>query len=467
MKLKKQLLITVQCLGLMLLLAFSLQPSALLAQGALTPPGAPAPTMKSLAQIEPRTSISSLPFTISTPGSYYLTTNLTASAGLGGITIAANNVTLDLNGFVLQGLPNAVGPGILIQGSANITIRNGRITGWQEAGLKATANTLGLVVERIQSSYNLYDGLTISSTGFVVRDCTCQGNHGDGIYASGNLGSSAGGTITGCSLVANQYSGLECYYGTVKDCQCLSNVVVGIFTANSQVTGCRIDDCGNTNSPGTSCGISVGQYCDISKCLVQNCVGWGIYLNNNNGGGDCQISDCFVGSTTGSGIYDSVGDCRISNCKVADTGGVGINAFHGTSVRNCQVSHSAGYGIEAFSCTVADCTVAYCLVSGIYVNAPGSQITGNTCLGDNFSGNTSYNAGIYINDANNRVENNHVTASGYAGIAINNGYYSGNIVIRNSVEGNGANNYLGTAGNDVGPIGSAATATSPWANISH
>jgi len=51
-----------------LLLALSL-PRAF-AQGSLTPPGAPAPTMKSLDQIEPRTPISSLPFTISSSGSY-------------------------------------------------------------------------------------------------------------------------------------------------------------------------------------------------------------------------------------------------------------------------------------------------------------------------------------------------------------------------------------------------------------
>jgi len=45
--------------------------ATLFAQGPLTPPGAPAPTMKTLAQIETRTPISSAPFTISQSGSYY------------------------------------------------------------------------------------------------------------------------------------------------------------------------------------------------------------------------------------------------------------------------------------------------------------------------------------------------------------------------------------------------------------
>lgn len=40
---------------------FSLQILSADAQGSLTPPGAPGPTMLSLSQVEPRTPISSLP----------------------------------------------------------------------------------------------------------------------------------------------------------------------------------------------------------------------------------------------------------------------------------------------------------------------------------------------------------------------------------------------------------------------
>src|SRR5215469_2970325 len=76
-------------------------PRAVRAQGVLTPPGAPGPTMKTLAQIEPRIPISTAT-NISNPGSYYLTTNLNVPSG-SGITISANNVTLDLNGFALTG----------------------------------------------------------------------------------------------------------------------------------------------------------------------------------------------------------------------------------------------------------------------------------------------------------------------------------------------------------------------------
>src|SRR5215831_10671546 len=93
----------------LLLSTLTPQLSTCFAQGSLTPPGAPAPGMKTLAQLEPRAPIASAPFTISTSGSYYLTTNLNVSAG-DAISIATNGVTLDLGGFTISSTaPSAAG----------------------------------------------------------------------------------------------------------------------------------------------------------------------------------------------------------------------------------------------------------------------------------------------------------------------------------------------------------------------
>src|SRR5665213_1271543 len=102
------------------------------AQGVLTPPGAPAPTMKSLDQIEARTPITNTAslVIITQPGSYYLTHNLTVSSG-DGIDINVSGVTLDLNGFTISStVASATGSGILL-GSAlsDLTICNGHIRG--------------------------------------------------------------------------------------------------------------------------------------------------------------------------------------------------------------------------------------------------------------------------------------------------------------------------------------------------
>src|ERR1017187_3770343 len=89
----------------------SLTPTPGSPQGSLTPPGAPAPMMKTLDQIEARTPIDAAhtpgdggnQFIISAPGSYYLTGNVTGVSGKNCISINADNVTVDLNGFALVG----------------------------------------------------------------------------------------------------------------------------------------------------------------------------------------------------------------------------------------------------------------------------------------------------------------------------------------------------------------------------
>jgi hypothetical protein len=118
---------------LVLLAALAL-PALAFAQGALTPPpGAPAPTMKTLDQIEPRIPIgqvggSSELIVIAEPGSYVLQGNVSVTGG-DAIAITAGNVTLDLNGFMLSSFEETPsGTAIAINDRLkNITIRNGHI----------------------------------------------------------------------------------------------------------------------------------------------------------------------------------------------------------------------------------------------------------------------------------------------------------------------------------------------------
>jgi hypothetical protein len=175
------------------------QLSTVFAQGSLTPPGAPAPTMKSLDQIEARTPISSLPYTISTPGSYYLTSSFNVNSG-SAITITASQATLDLNGFTLSSTQaTPTGAGILLAGgNSDITIRNGHITGGVTysggnytgsgfaAGIYYSGSTpFNVRVSGVSVSGCLTYGVYLSlGNATIVESCPVFNSGGYGIYAS-------------------------------------------------------------------------------------------------------------------------------------------------------------------------------------------------------------------------------------------------------------------------------------------
>jgi hypothetical protein len=103
------------------------------------------------------------PYVISQPGSYKLSGNLIVPNGVSGISITANNVTLDLNGFSMTGAQQNFSGSpqtALIQSGAVIgaTVRNGTLAG---------------------NSPNLFLNFYLA-TGSVFEDLTIYQNFGSG-----------------------------------------------------------------------------------------------------------------------------------------------------------------------------------------------------------------------------------------------------------------------------------------------
>ena len=301
--------IAIQGTALVLLLSIlNHQQSTACAQGNLTPPGAPAPTMKSLSQIEPRTPISSVPYTISTGGSYYLTTNLFAGPGLGAVIIQADNVTVDLNGFTLANT-NIGGVGISVQtAQKNLVVRNGTIQACSGNGVEARITT-GCQFNNL-GFFGNFIGLEGGSN-TIVRGCIAANNTGDGISALN------GSTISECTTAYNGRFGIVVNATTVVNlCSSTSNSVNGI----------RINGTNNV----------------VSSCIVSLNVQEGIYSYGKN-----RITDCAVSANGSRGIFQSGGGGDwIEGCTVTDNGAYGIvTTGHAATILNNTASGNASGGI--------------------------------------------------------------------------------------------------------------------------
>ncbi len=122
------------------------------------------------------TVIDSIPFTITVQGIYCQKGNLSSSLTSGDmITVATNNVTIDMNGFKLGGLGAGAGTtanGIVAINRRNITIRNGSIRGFRrgiflEGG---PANSFGHLLEDLRLDGNRVIGARVEGTGNIIRN---------------------------------------------------------------------------------------------------------------------------------------------------------------------------------------------------------------------------------------------------------------------------------------------------------
>jgi hypothetical protein len=293
------------------------------AQGSLTPPGAPAPTMKTLQQVEPRTPISSAPFTISQPGSYYLTTNLTVTTATNAITIATNGVTLDLNGYTIRSTASsASGTAILIgSGLRNLAILNGNI----EGGVTNNAGT--------------YNG-----PGF-----------GYGIYYSGTAPRAV--RVSGVNVSGCLNSGIYVGNGestVVESCAVRTVGTYGI--AASVVKNCTALECGSTAIWGTT----------VSDCRGQSTgSGAGVYAYT--------AQNCYGSSSSGAGVYASTAQ----NCYGMSGSGYGVSAF---TAQNCNGYSVSDYGVYAYRTAIGCYGYSSSGIAGLYAQ------NANTCIGYRLNG---------------------------------------------------------------------------------
>jgi parallel beta-helix repeat protein len=333
--------------------------AGLYAQGALVPPGAPGATMKTLEQLEPRTPISSLPYTIKDSGSYYLTGNLASTTN--GIVIHADNVTLDLMGFSLSGdgevdVDAEIGEyGIYVEGSSgneryNVVIKGGMVSGFQYGlnGVSMNNSRIEhLVVAGNSSTGVRIDGASSGAcNGNTLAHCTISSNGGSGVIINGDQGQCNGNTLDHCTINGNGGNG--CYLNG-EEGQCNGNTI----------TSCSINGNGfrgiNLRGPGGECNGNT-----IVGCTINGNGGRGINLyatSPSANGGECDgntIKDNTIRGNEDIGISLVFSDGnRIEGNNISDTtGGEGIGIKTASTrknfiLKNTSTGHVLPYDLDS------------------------------------------------------------------------------------------------------------------------
>jgi len=251
------------------ILALAATTTIAFSQGNLTPLAAPAPTMKTLDQIEARTPIPASPavpiagphFIITQPGSYYLTGNVTVTSGNGILITAVSDVTLDLNGF---------------------TIRSTLTGGWSGDAISLYSSFARLTVR---------NGSLVSGSIIPISGASTLQGFDDGIYCHGQLSEAF---ISGVHIRGMVSYGMYLdTYGIVENCTASNNGRNGFYNFLGSVTNC-------TASNNGSAGILAGG-CSVTNCTARNNGSYGIY--NVQG----SVTNCTASQNFSSGFYVSYG----------------------------------------------------------------------------------------------------------------------------------------------------------------
>ncbi len=254
--------------------------------GPLDPPGAPGPTMKTLAEVEPRTPISELPIIVQEPGSYYLTKNLVVPDGTAGIVIEAPDVTIDLNGYTVSGATaNTAGIFGNLAGASRPRVFNGTIT-------------------------NVGAGIYLPGPQAQVYDVTVSVSVSTGIFVG------PGSTLTGCSVSGGIPWGIEADRSVVSECTARGAGSEGVPSSGGlHVIDSTLRDCGATNNLAT--GIAA------SGSIVERCV---VFANG------------------GAGIVLTLGASTVRNNQVTGnfSNGIEVHANHSLVVGNVTQGNGTG-----------------------------------------------------------------------------------------------------------------------------
>lgn len=382
------------------------------------PPGPITPTGKTLIEVEPRIALSQStvggPQTVSitSPGSYYLTGNVSATALGPSISITASNATLDLRGFTVNGRATPGSNAIDVVGN-NVTIRDGSVQGAGGVGINAPG-AIGFIGQGLRVFLNGGNGIVAGDTA-QLSGTIARGNGGGGIV----LGAAA--NVVDTTVRLNSGTGLD-----VGTCSVVDRVV------SAGNGGQGIAAAANSNIlQSVACSNTLNGFRITSSTTLSFCTA------TSNGAAGFATTNALDAA------------CTLNSCSAVTNGGVGFVTGSGFFLSGCHANLNASHGfVIQTQCRVFDC-----------------HSDRNSFVG----GAVGAAAGFAINEGGNHIEQCSASENGFGFLGVPT---TPSLIVRNYASFNGtpastANYSISSPGTTLGPIvTSVAAVTNPYANVS-
>jgi hypothetical protein len=165
------------------------------------------------------------PATLSRPGHYKLSGNLSVPAGVNGIDVTANDVTIDLNGFTISSNPPGQAARGINSSEEGLHVINGTVTGFSSYAIVGQVRS---AAERMRLVSNNGFAAMSFNLGSRVRDSIVADNAMDGIICFRCL-------ITGNVVTGNGGDGVSAAGGQVLDNVIAGNGLIGVYDGGGAV----------------------------------------------------------------------------------------------------------------------------------------------------------------------------------------------------------------------------------------